>query len=206
MKSTGERQVSPNLKGIAHDHRMRYEFAAKYLADKYGSINIIDSACGVGYGSFIMARYGHKVMAFDISSEAIEFARKNYGHDNIEYIESDIFDILPEASKHKPDAIVSFETIEHVDDANRLMAVFSLLANTLISSVPNESVIPFNCSTHPFHKCHYTDDQFEDLLILHDFDVLETYTQYSKVDGRVKKGNDGRTLIKISELLGKVPV
>lgn len=204
MKSTGERQVSPVLSGIAHDHRMRYEFAAIQLLEKYGTCTIIDAACGIGYGSFIMANYGHRVIAFDISSEAIEFANQHYSNPLITFIESDIYDIAPVAAKHKPDAIVSFETIEHVDDANRLMAVFSLLANTLISSVPNENVIPFNCKTHPFHKCHYTDDQFEDLLILHDFDVLETFTQYSKVDGTVKKGNDGRTLIKISS--GKVPV
>ena len=77
LQNTGERQVSNTLSGIAHDHKDRYAFAAKYLSDHFGSIKVIDAACGIGYGSFIMATYGHKIMAFDISEEAIAFAEQS---------------------------------------------------------------------------------------------------------------------------------
>jgi len=205
MKNTGERQVSTTLQGIAHDHVSRYTFAARYLFDKFGSATIIDSACGIGYGSKIMAEFGHKVLAIDISDEAIEFARTHYNHPNITFVQSDAYDIAPIVSERNADAVVSFETIEHVKDAHRLIKVFSLSAPLLICSVPNESVVPFTKETHPFHDRHYTDAEFESLLNDYDFDVVETYTQRSKTEGTLLLGKAGRTLIKVAELLGKVP-
>lgn len=50
----GERQITPELSNIRLDHKNRYLFACDHLKDK--NVNkIIDLACGIGYGSLMLA-------------------------------------------------------------------------------------------------------------------------------------------------------
>ena len=71
----GERQVSPTLDGIRRDHVARYDWAAKQLP---AGSRIADFACGVGYGTRVLADAGHLVTGFDIDDEALAYAGKNY--------------------------------------------------------------------------------------------------------------------------------
>ena len=61
-------------------HLERYRFAAKHLCDGL----VADIACGVGYGSFLLAdecgdRIKH-IYAIDNDAESIRFALKRYTH------------------------------------------------------------------------------------------------------------------------------
>ncbi len=49
----GQRQAAPNLKGIRPDHVARYELAARFIPENGV---VLDMACGVGYGAYILAR------------------------------------------------------------------------------------------------------------------------------------------------------
>lgn len=68
---------------------------------------VLDVACGIGFLSVLLAKYGHQVVAIDISKNSIEYARKlaaeNNCLDKIEFrvedickldLESDQFDII----------------------------------------------------------------------------------------------------------------
>ena len=62
----GERQVSPTVDGIRADHVNRYKWAIDKTIGR-----VTDAACGIGYGSVILAEAGIKVRAIDIDAEAI---------------------------------------------------------------------------------------------------------------------------------------
>jgi len=70
-----------SLENIIYDeHLVRYQLAAQIAAGK----NILDIACGSGYGSKILAEAGAlKVTGVDRDAEALEAAKKNYSADNL---------------------------------------------------------------------------------------------------------------------------
>src|SRR5271169_120805 len=68
------------------EHRQRYE----YFADRCKGLRVLDVACGVGYGSQWLAQRGAaSVTGVDISAEAIECARKQFAHPNVEFLTGD---------------------------------------------------------------------------------------------------------------------
>lgn len=183
----GERQVAPTLQGIRRDHRARYEFAAASLPA--GSL-VLDFACGIGYGSKIMAEAGHTVHGYDINRDALEYGRAYYEHPRVHLSYRDANDPtdLPRA-----DAAVCFETIEHVEDPRPLLRALRAAAPRLIASVPNEDVMPFG-NGYAFHHRHYTRGQFEALLAecgwkVHSWDGQEG------PESDVAAGVNGRTII-----------
>ena len=86
IETEDERQTASNLEDIRRDHVARYEFVNTCL-DK--SSTIVDAACGVGYGSNIMAKGGHTVTGIDISPNAIEYARKHWNHARVTFAKGD---------------------------------------------------------------------------------------------------------------------
>ena len=72
-----DRRAAPDATGLATLalHLARYEFAAKHLRPG----RVLDLACGVGYGTKLLAeRSGSPVLGADLSREAIEYARSRY--------------------------------------------------------------------------------------------------------------------------------
>ena len=185
----GERQVAPKIEGIRRDHVARYEFAAKELPPES---RVLDIACGVGYGAWILAKAGHHVTAVDRSKEAIDYAVKFYGHRNIKHVCSfvDGFQIPPNGSF---DAVVSFETIEHLEDPLPLLRQWHGYAPILIASVPNESVFPHG-GRIKFHYRHYTPGEFRDLIEKAGFEATKWYGQEGP-ESEVAPNINGRTLL-----------
>jgi len=105
----GERQIGQKLDDIEKKHVERYLFARKYCKDK----EVLDAACGCGYGSNILSKEANNVLGVDYSQEAIDYAKKYWIAENILFQQFDLNgDLVPLG---KFDAIVSFETIEHLD-------------------------------------------------------------------------------------------
>ncbi|MGM3309222.1 class I SAM-dependent methyltransferase [Anabaena sp. WFMT] len=89
-------------------HLRRYETAARYVKGK----RVLDIACGTGYGSQMLRRAGAiAVVGVDICPETVQYARKHYQENNVEFV---CADALAFEWKEHFDVIVSFETIEHV--------------------------------------------------------------------------------------------
>ena len=106
---TGERFVPGTPGEIWYEHWHRYHFAAPMVAGR----EVLDIACGAGYGSALLARTATRVTGADLSQAAIDHARTRYASfANLAFEEADCAD-LPFADASF-DAIVSFETIEHI--------------------------------------------------------------------------------------------
>jgi len=173
----GERQVAPTLDGIRVDHTARYHFAASKIPP---DSRILDMACGVGYGSFILAQETDcaSITAVDISQDAISYARTHYATPKIGYIQGDCLDVaLPPAAY---DIAISFETLEHITDDSRLLRRFNELLvpdGKLILSTPNQLVKPYKPEKFPFHVRHYTPDELTALTGSAGFDIQAVWSQ-----------------------------
>jgi 2-polyprenyl-3-methyl-5-hydroxy-6-metoxy-1,4-benzoquinol methylase len=104
----GERQIGSVLEDIEEKHLERYYYAEKFSDNK----NILDAACGCGYGSYILAKKAKKVLRADNSDEALQYADKHYKLPNIQSMKIDLEKEIQDIGLF--DLIVSFETIEHL--------------------------------------------------------------------------------------------
>lgn len=191
--NSGERQVAPTIEGIRRDHVARYEWAASRLnAD--GALRIADLACGVGYGSYILASAGCRVFGMDRNVEAIAYARQHYKHKNASFRCCDIAD---GDDMGDLDAVVCFETIEHIKDPLPLLQSLHRAAPRLIASVPNEDVMPYG-NGYAFHFRHYAPDQFEALLNEAGWRVTQWFGQAGP-RSEVEPEMMGRTIIAVCE-------
>ena len=177
------------LEQIRPDHVRRYLLAANVIP--YGS-ETLDLACGCGYGSWLLHGAGLDVTSIDISSEALEYARKHY--QGPKYIQQ-----RAEDTKGEFDAFVTFETLEHIPDPVSLLK--NVKAKILIASVPNEERYPFKKEnfegeSYP-HLRHYTPQEFRDLLSEGGYKVADMVCQKDK-GGYFFPGSDGMFLIAIA--------
>jgi ubiquinone/menaquinone biosynthesis C-methylase UbiE len=135
---TGERFVPGCAGEIAYEHWHRYAFARRFAAAK----RVLDAACGEGYGSALLGAVAESVVGVDIDVSAIAHAGERYGEgDRVRFIAGSCAALpLPDASV---DAVVSFETIEHLDAADqpKMLAEFARVLKPeglLIISSPNK--------------------------------------------------------------------
>lgn len=200
LQLTGERQIATDIGQISPDHRSRYQFAAEILECEGGIV--LDAACGNGYGSYILASEANvNVVGVDISKDAIECANEHYKVDDLVSFElCDLVDNdLPGENNVRYDAVISFETIEHVADPINILRKFTDLSDKLICSVPNEDVVPHEHNKFPFHFRHYTAEDFTQLLEDSGWRITEWFAQYDKQDGTIYDADDGRTHIVVAE-------
>lgn len=194
----GERQVAPTIDGIRADHVSRYRWVAQRIP---AGSRVIDFACGVGYGSKILADAGHTVIGLDIDKEALQYACEHYAHDRVSYFEGDGNEPLTLEDR---DVAVCFETIEHLQDPRALLKSFGS-CHVLFASVPNEDVMPYEYEPgkgYAYHFRHYTEAQFEALLNECGWTVIQWYGQAGP-ESFVEVGVvTGRTLIAACRRMG----
>jgi 2-polyprenyl-3-methyl-5-hydroxy-6-metoxy-1,4-benzoquinol methylase len=145
-----------------NEHIIRYNFAIPYCEDKI----VLDAACGTGYGSAILAQNkAQKVIGVDISEEAIQEAKLKYGHIvNLEFYCLSVYEISK--LNQKFDLIVSFETIEHIDNPLLFIKLLDMnLSNAgkCIISSPNKTYTDRNIDfTNPYHLSELTFLEFKE--------------------------------------------
>jgi SAM-dependent methyltransferase len=134
---TGERFIPGAAGEIWYEHWHRYHFVAPLVSGR----EVLDVACGEGYGSALIARHAARVTGADIAPSAIAHARKRYASlRNLEFREGDCA-ALPFADASF-DVVVSFETLEHIkaqeaflDEARRVLRPDGLV----VLSCPNKA-------------------------------------------------------------------
>jgi 2-polyprenyl-3-methyl-5-hydroxy-6-metoxy-1,4-benzoquinol methylase len=142
-----------------YEHEQRYQF----FAGRYTGMDVLDAACGIGYGSAIIASAGAKsVTGIDVAPEAISYAQKHYARSNVGFIQTSA-EKLRELDKTF-DLVVSFETIEHLKDpAAFLREVRGVLrpGGRFICSTPNRDFggKPTN-HVNPHHLSEMSLDEF----------------------------------------------
>lgn len=177
------------LDQIRSDHIRRYMLAASLIP---AGQRVLDLACGCGYGSWLMHAAGLNVMGIDVSEEAIDYAMRNYPGPH--YLRESAENVKAEV-----DALVTFETLEHIQDPAALLR--NVRAKILIASVPNEDVMPFRKEkfaedAYP-HLRHYTPAEFESLLSEGGYKVDRMCCQKDK-HGMIIDGTEGMFLIAVA--------
>jgi 2-polyprenyl-3-methyl-5-hydroxy-6-metoxy-1,4-benzoquinol methylase len=159
---TGERFVPHVTGNVALEHLHRYAFACELAAGK----TVLDIACGEGYGSAMLARVAKHVIGVDIAREVIEHAASKYRRKNLEFRIGSCA-AIPVADS-SVDLVVSFETIEHHDQHEAMMAEIKRVLTpngVLIMSSPDKyeySVAPNY--RNPFHVKELFRYEFERLI------------------------------------------
>ncbi len=169
---TDERMVPESSHGSTFwEHVARYEFAAARSNGK----DVLDIACGEGYGAAAMVDSGARsVVGVDVDPAACDHARSRYG---IRAIVGSAESIpLPDSTI---DLIVSYETIEHVSDPERFIRECRRVLKPdgeLIISTPNMDVYDEIAEHNPFHISCLSTSNFRKLLL----DGFGTVTMYSQ--------------------------
>lgn len=147
-------------------HIERYDFAAKHLT---GGMRVLDAASGSGYGSAILASNGMTTVGLELSGHAVGFAHSAYG---LDFRQADLNTPLdfPDESF---DAVVSFETLEHVHNQKGLIAEFRRVLKykgLLIISTPDKNVLTgMSGGDNKFHVAELTKAEFWELLCTNGF-------------------------------------
>lgn len=188
LYNQGERQAAPTLDGIRPDHRGRYEFACAYVPS---GAEVLDIACGVGYGSFLLATRApaRGVTGVDLSAEALEYGRRHYQAPNLQFVEGDAL-AFPLPENHY-DVIVSFETLEHLREPRPFLErLYSALkpGGRLLLSVPNEESAPFQVGHSRFHLRHYTRSALHELIAQSGFSREAEFHQASQFSAELQPG------------------
>lgn len=138
-------------------HVERYRLAAEYARD----VDVVDCACGTGYGSEILRQAGARsVQGVDLDRVALEFARLRHAHDGITYYEADALRFAPAPV---PTVWVSLETVEHLPDPVAYVAHVARvlpIGGRFIASVP----VTVSTDGNPHHLHDFTRESFRALL------------------------------------------
>lgn len=178
---TGERFLPEECQGeMAAEHYQRYQFAARLVHGK----DVLDAACGEGYGSSLLSREARSVTGLDLDGAAVERAREKYGSESLSFREGSIRSLpFPDGSF---DVVVSYETIEHVDgeiQADFLGEIRRVLraGGLLIMSTPNKAVYTDRVKgENPYHVKEFYVQEYETFLRGY-FKNVELLCQYPHV-------------------------
>ncbi len=166
LEFTGERFTPECVREIWYEHWHRYAFAAELVKGK----SVLDAACGEGYGSALLAEHADQVLGMDIDAQSVAHAEQRYAeHGNLRYRQGDATDLdLPDASI---DVIVSFETLEHVHEQERMLAGFARVLKPngllLISSPDKATYSDAIGHDNPHHVRELYREELESLLKEH---------------------------------------
>ena len=171
-------------------HLERYQYAGRFLLPG----NVADVACGVGYGTYLLATECSEkiniIVGVDDEDGAIAYARTRYAHSKIKFIVSDAMQF------HSPielNNIVSLETIEHLPNPVFFIQSISkqLLAGArFIASVP----ITPSMDANPYHLHDFSIKSFKKLFTISGFKEIDAFTQVQRYNPflimrRNKKGS-----------------
>ncbi|WLS12031.1 class I SAM-dependent methyltransferase (plasmid) [Shinella sumterensis] len=172
---TGERFHPDKLGEIRQEHMHRYAWISHLVRDK----DVLDAASGEGFGSNILAATARSVIGVDLALQAVDHAQKQYAlTKNLEFKCGDTRCLpLPD---NCVDVVVSFETVEHVDEQNRMISEFRRVLRpdgVLVISSPNREVYSDKQEHHnEFHVRELDRSQFSDLLSTQ-FGAVEMFAQ-----------------------------
>lgn len=182
MCFTGERIVPEMENYFFYEHLARYRLSKNYM---HSDDSLLDVGSGDGYGAFYLSSFVNKVVAIDVSEEAITLSRIKYKRSNLEFQVTD-----PDhwTFSNEFNIATCFEVFEHVEKPQNLLKQIrkSLKANGfLIISTPNKKVFGENLKI-PFHVREYSLHEFIDILGLY-FSVEEILGQYNRKSRWMKK-------------------
>lgn len=166
LKLTGERTL-PDLPQENYWYR-RHLVVYQWIAARVGGKQVVDMACGEGYGSNTLAGSAASVVGVDANPEAHEHARLRYVRSNLRF-ERDLVESFSEPC----DAVVFLQTIEHVPDPGAILDHFrSMLSPGGVAYVSTPNLLTLapagaEKSDNPWHLKEYRPGEFRELCEAH---------------------------------------
>jgi SAM-dependent methyltransferase len=161
--SKSSERLTPNAAGDpVVEHLHRYAFAREFAAGR----DVLDVACGEGYGSALLAEVAHSVAGVDLDDATITQAAQKYQRPNLRWLAGSAAAIPLAAAA--VDLVVSFETIEHLAARDEMLAEVRRVlrpGGLLIISSPDRR--EYSEAAHyrnPFHVKELDAAEFEALL------------------------------------------
>ena len=147
LEYTGERVVPGTTPEICfRESQMRYAFAAQFVRGQ----TVLDIASGSGIGTDYLRRAGAlSCFGLDLHPPALRYARFHY---RLPFLAACDATQLCLASQ-SVDVVVSFETIEHLDDPRAFLSECERVmrpGGLLICSTPNQEISRWD-QENPFH-------------------------------------------------------
>ena len=162
LEFTGERFTPECVREIRYEHVHRYVFARELVTGR----RVLDAACGEGYGSALLAQTAASVVGVDLSAAAIGHARERYGAEGLEFVEADCLALPFDDGEF--DFVVSFETLEHLEAQDELLAEFRRVLSqdgVLLVSTPDKAIYTDKLGNkNEFHPKELYREEFEALL------------------------------------------
>lgn len=172
----GER-LMPGMEGEGTTEHLHRYVLARRLAT---GLDVLDIACGEGYGSAMLAQVARSVIGIDIDIDTVTHATVEYQAANLVFHHGDCAHLpLDDACV---DLVVSFETIEHHDQHSEMMREIRRVlrpGGVLLISSPNRPEFNRDRSEpYPFHVQELDHSEF-DALLRTEFSNVEFYGQRS---------------------------
>ena len=163
MKFTGERFIPTEQGEIRLEHYHRYAVVLDIVFGK----DVLDVACGEGYGAALMSEVARAVTGVDIADATIRHATNTYARRrNLTFAQGSA--IALQFADASFDVVVSFETIEHLTEQAEMLAEIRRVlrpAGILVISSPNRPIYSEGSGEHnKFHVKELDFYEFNELL------------------------------------------
>jgi 2-polyprenyl-3-methyl-5-hydroxy-6-metoxy-1,4-benzoquinol methylase len=136
----------------------------RWIGERVAGLDVVDMACGEGYGTAELARRAARVTGVDANPEAHEHARLKYTRPGVRFARD-----LVQTHSEPCDAVVFLQTIEHVENPKEVLDHFrSILrpGGAAYVSTPNVlTLAPAGAerSGNPWHVKEYRAEEFREL-------------------------------------------
>jgi len=170
------------------EHQLRYDLITNHTSGK----DCADISCGVGYGTYMIGKLANSVKGYDVSSEALEYANKNFTRDNVS------FHALADLGDEKFEFISSIETLEHMSESDgdeflqKILNAMNPNGTLLISTPLNET--KYKDHTTEFHIREYSQQEFKEKLENNGFRIEKVYGISNIVSERLSSNVMGFSL------------
>jgi SAM-dependent methyltransferase len=162
LSLTGERTL-PDVPAENYWYR-RHLAAYRWVAERCRGLDVVDMACGEGYGTAVLAERAARAVGIDANPEAHEHARIKYSRPGVTFVRD-----LVETYSEPCDAVVFLQTIEHLQDPKAVLDHFrSILRPNGVAYVSTPNVLTLappgaTKSDNPWHVREYRADEFRAL-------------------------------------------
>jgi len=162
MALTGERTL-PDVPAENYWFR-RHLTVYRWIAARCAGLDVVDLACGEGYGTAVLAERAASAVGVDANPEAHEHARLKYSRPGVRFVRD-----LLERFAEPCDAVVFLQTIEHVEHPGEALArVRDLVRPGGVAYVSTPNVLTLappgaEQSDNPWHVHEYRAHEFRAL-------------------------------------------
>lgn len=174
LRFTGERIVPDDMTSDVENyqrHLARYTLALQFCTNR----DVLDAACGTGYGSMLISTVARTVVSIDVSDKAVAYGKSHYPsniYPNITWRVENLDSYAPELDAYG--CIVSYETVEHLDDPK---AFLSKLRQSLSFDGRIIASMPIN-NPGEFHKHVFNYQNVLELFSSCDLSIEHILGQY----------------------------